>query len=73
MEEKIKAKLEELRKFLQADGGDLELVSIEEKTVNLRLKGACRGCPHATVTIKQGIERALRQAVDPEIVVNQVQ
>ena len=59
MEEKIRTKLEELRGFLQADGGDLEIVSIEGKNVTLALKGACGGCPHATMTIKDGIERTL--------------
>lgn len=72
MEQKIKDKLEQLRGMLQADGGDLELVSIEGKTVKLRLKGACGGCPHATMTIKQGIERALKNDIDPEIVVERV-
>ena len=52
-----------------SDGGDLELVSIEDKTVRLKLKGACHGCPHAMMTIKQGIEQALREAVDPGITV----
>lgn len=69
MEEKIRTKLEELRGFLQADGGDLEIVSIEGKNVSLALKGACGGCPHATMTIKDGIERILRDEIDPEIVV----
>lgn len=69
MEEQIKAKLEELRKMLQADGGDCELVEISDKTVKLRLRGACGCCPHATMTLKNGIERALREAVDPEIIV----
>jgi len=69
MEEKIKAKLEELRKMLQADGGDCELVEISDKTVKLRLRGACGCCPHATMTLKNGIERALREAVDPDIIV----
>ena len=69
MEEKIKAKLEELRGMLQADGGDLELVSIVDKLVTLKLRGACGSCPHATVTLKQGIERVLRQSIDPAIVV----
>lgn len=73
MEEKIKEKLEELRSFLQADGGDLELVQIEGKTVKLRLKGACGGCPHATMTIKQGIEKALKDSIDPEITVQRVE
>jgi len=71
MEEKIKAKLEEIRPMLQADGGDLEVVTIEGTDVTLRLKGACGGCPHATMTIKQGIQRILREQVDEAIVVEQ--
>lgn len=72
MEKKIREKLEEMREFLQADGGDMDVVSIEELDVKLRLKGACGGCPHATMTIKQGIERILREQVDPGITVEQV-
>lgn len=72
MEKKIREKLDELRKFLQADGGDLEVVSIDGAVVKLRLTGACGGCPHATMTIKQGIERALREQVDASITVSQV-
>jgi Fe-S cluster biogenesis protein NfuA len=72
MDEKIKAKLEELRSMLQADGGDLEVVSITGKAVQLRLKGACGGCPHATMTIKQGLERILREEIDDEITITQV-
>ena len=72
MEEKIKQKLEELRKMLQADGGDLELVGIEGANVKLRLRGACGGCPHAAITIKQGIERILRSDVDETITVERV-
>jgi len=72
MEQKIRAKLEETRKMLQADGGDLEIVSINGANVELRLKGACAGCPHATTTIKQGIERILREEVAPDITVEQV-
>lgn len=72
MEAIIRGKLEEMREFLQADGGDMEVVSIEGLDVNLRLKGACGGCPHATMTIKQGIERILREQVDPGITVQQV-
>lgn len=72
MEAQIKAKLKELRGMLQADGGDLELVSIEGKTVYLRLQGACGGCPHAAITIKQGIERILRETIDPAITVERV-
>jgi Fe-S cluster biogenesis protein NfuA len=72
MDEKIKAKLEELRSMLQADGGDLEVVSIAGKAVQLRLKGACGCCPHATMTIKQGLERILREEIDEEITITQV-
>ncbi len=72
MEEKIRTKLDELRKYLQADGGDMDVVSVEGPAVKLRLKGACGGCPHATMTIKQGIERILREQVDEAIVVEQV-
>ncbi|MEI7948111.1 MAG: NifU family protein [bacterium] len=72
MDEQIKAKLEELRKMLQADGGDAELVEIAGKNVKLRLRGACGCCPHATMTLKQGIERVLRETIDPEIVVERV-
>ena len=73
MDEKIRAKLEELRSYLQADGGDLEVVSIVGTDVKLRLKGACGGCPHATMTIKQGIQRILREQVDSAITVEQEQ
>ena len=72
MDELIKAKLDELRKMLQADGGDAELIEISGKTVKLRLRGACGCCPHATMTLKQGIERVLRETIDPEIVVERV-
>jgi Fe-S cluster biogenesis protein NfuA len=73
MEEKIKAKLEELRGMLQADGGDLELVAIDGSTVRLRLRGACGSCPHAAMTLKQGIERILREEIDKSITVERVE
>ena len=69
MEEQIRAKLEDLRGMLQADGGDMEVVAIDGSTVTLRLKGACGGCPHATMTLKQGIERILREEIDETITV----
>ncbi len=72
MEQKIRAKLEELRKYLQRDGGDLEVANITGTAVELRLKGACGSCPFATQTLKHGIERALRQEVDQAITVTQV-
>ena len=70
-EEKIKARLEELRGGLQADGGDLELVEIAGKVVRLKLVGHCGSCPFAMMTLKQGIEAAL-QEIDPEITVERV-
>ena len=73
MEEKIRARLEELREMLQADGGDLEIVGIKEKAVSLRLTGACGCCPHATATIKNGIQRVLREEIDEAITVDQVE
>ncbi|MBE6407161.1 MAG: NifU family protein [Lentisphaeria bacterium] len=69
MEEQIRARLEELRGFLQADGGDMEIISIEGKVVTLKLRGACGSCPHAQMTLKDGIERILREEIDPEITV----
>ena len=72
MEEKIRARLDELRVHLQADGGDLEIVVIEGKKVQLRLQGACGTCPHATMTIKNGLERVLREEIDPEIEIERV-
>lgn len=72
MEEQIKDNIEAVRKMLQNDGGDCEFVKLEGKTVYLRLKGHCAGCPHATLTIKNGIETFLRDQVDPEIVVERV-
>ncbi len=72
MEEKIRAKLNELRSALQADGGDLELVGIAGKSVMVRLRGACGGCPHAMATLKGYIEESLRAEVDPDITVERV-
>ena len=70
--QKITERLEALRVHLQADGGDLEIVKIEGKTVFLKLRGACGGCPHAAMTIKGGLERILRDEIDPEIVIERV-
>ncbi len=72
METKIRAKLEELRNMLKADGGDMDIVSIEDTHVSLRLKGACGCCPHAAQTLKQGIERVLQEEVNETITVLQV-
>lgn len=72
MEEKIRNRLNELRAMLQADGGDLEIVSIDGTDVKLRLKGACGSCPHAAMTLKGGIERTLQHEIDEHIIVERV-
>lgn len=56
--------LDKLRPFLQRDGGDVELVDVEEGIVSLRLMGACGSCPSSTITLKAGIERALVEEVE---------
>ncbi len=66
MREKVEAALAQIRPALQADGGDVELLDVNEGVVKLRLQGACSGCPMAAITLKQGIERVLREQV-PEI------
>jgi len=64
---KVKATLEELRPYLQADGGDMEFVEMtEDKIVRVKLKGACAGCPGAMYTLKLGVERKVKEVV-PEI------
>lgn len=73
MEKLLKVKLEDIRGMLQNDGGDCELVKIEDKTVYLRLRGACGGCPHAQATLKNGVEAYLRNEVDPDIVVERAE
>ncbi|HPF18124.1 MAG: NifU family protein [Bacillota bacterium] len=67
MEEKIKAALENIRPFLQRDGGDVEFVEYtDDNVVLVRLKGHCAGCPYSQMTVKQGIESLLREQY-PEI------
>ena len=66
MKEKVEAALAKIRPALQADGGDVELVAVDKGVVKLRLKGSCAGCPMATMTLKQGIERVLKEQV-PEV------
>ena len=66
MKEKVETALERIRPALQADGGDVELVDVRDGVVSLRLTGACKGCPMATMTLRNGIERILREQV-PEV------
>ena len=67
MQQKVEKALAKVRPSLQADGGDVELVSVsEEGVVKVRLTGACGSCPMATMTLKAGIERVLKKEV-PEV------
>ena len=59
----VAAVLELIRPSLQADGGDLEIVAIEGKTVKLKLQGACKGCPMSQMTLANGVERILKERV----------
>ena len=66
MLDKVKAALDSIRPALQADGGDVELVGVDEGVVTVRLTGACSGCPMAALTLKEGIEQRLKELV-PEV------
>ena len=66
MKEKIEKALETIRPALRADGGDIQLVSVEDGIVKVRLIGACSGCHMAQMTMTQGIEQAIKEVV-PEI------
>ncbi len=66
MKEKVEAALNKVRPALMADGGNVELVDVEDGIVKVRLTGACGGCPMSQMTLKMGIERLLKKEV-PEI------
>jgi Fe-S cluster biogenesis protein NfuA len=66
MKEKVQAVMDKIRPMLQADGGDVELVEVENGIVKVRLTGACKGCPMSQMTLKNGIERLLKKEI-PEI------
>ena len=66
MREKVELVLAQIRPALQADGGDVELVDVNEGVVRLKLKGACGSCPMAAMTLRHGIERVLKEQV-PEV------
>lgn len=56
--------LDKLRPFLRRDGGDAELIDIEDGIVKIKFLGACNGCPSSTITLKAGIERALLEEIE---------
>ena len=66
MREKVEEVLAQIRPMLQADGGNVELVDVQEGVVSVRLLGACGGCPMSTMTLKGGIERILKEQM-PEV------
>jgi Fe-S cluster biogenesis protein NfuA len=66
MKEQVAAVINKIRPMLQRDGGDVELVDFEEGIVKVRLQGACAGCPMSQMTIKNGIERLLKEQI-PEV------
>ena len=67
MRELVQAAIDKIRPMLKADGGDVELVDVEDGVVKVRLQGACAGCPMSQMTLKNGIEKILKQEV-PEVV-----
>jgi len=68
MKERVEKALERIRPALQADGGDVALVSVDEETgvVEVQLQGACSGCPSAQITLVMGVEKAIMEEV-PEV------
>lgn len=66
MKEKVEEALGRIRNALKMDGGDIELVKVENNVVTVRLKGACAGCPFSQMTIRNFVEKELKKAI-PEI------
>lgn len=66
MREKVESALNQIRPALQADGGDVQLIDVNQGVVTLRLTGACGGCPMAAMTLRRGIEQVLKERV-PEV------
>lgn len=67
LEQRVSEVIDRIRPAIQSDGGDLELVGVEDDgTVQVRFHGACVGCPSASMTLHMGIERALKERV-PEV------
>jgi Fe-S cluster biogenesis protein NfuA len=67
MKEQVQAAIDKIRPMLQKDGGDVELVDVQNGIVTVRLRGACAGCPMSQMTLKNGIEKLLKREI-PEIV-----
>jgi len=67
VKERVQKAIEDIRPNLQADGGDIELIEVDGGIAKVKLKGACAGCPMSQMTLKWGVENALKKRV-PEIV-----
>ena len=66
IQKRVQNALDEIRPQIQLDGGDVELVAVEESTVKVRLTGHCVGCPMSAITLKNGVEALIKERV-PEI------
>ena len=66
MKEQVEEAIKKIRPMLQADGGDVEFVDVEDGVVKVRLQGACAGCPMSQMTLAFGIEKALKERI-PEV------
>jgi Fe-S cluster biogenesis protein NfuA len=66
MKEKVKAAIEKVRPFLQRDGGDIELIDVQDGVVKVKLQGACGSCPMSMMTLKMGVEKQLKEEI-PEV------
>lgn len=67
IEKKVNNVLEQIRPYLQADGGDIKFINLtDDLTVNVELMGACGSCPYSVMTLKNGVEEAMKKAI-PEI------
>ena len=66
MQDKVEGVLDKIRPSLMADGGNVELIAVDDGVVKVKLTGACGGCPMASLTLKMGIERILKQEI-PEV------
>ena len=66
MREKVEKAIDEIRPFLQADGGNIELIDIQEWIVKVKLVGACGSCPMSQMTLKRGVEARLKAQI-PEV------
>jgi Fe-S cluster biogenesis protein NfuA len=64
--EKVEKVIDEIRPFLQADGGNIELIDVQEGIVKVKLVGACGSCPMSQLTLKRGVEARLKEKV-PEV------